>query len=1092
MGEWRGEDFEERSTPLWARSRVSSWGLKSPRERIKVPMRSTRERFLASNWAEAVTKVTATFGVAGLLVVSFFSVAHAGQQSGGEQRSEGQQSSDGETVPPLRVATNTRQDSSSLKMKDSDDIGDTLDAGVSLLNFEGDTPYLTWEVTPAEAGSVFSLQGPATRSGSTGTNWGTTYSIDDCVAELCSGPDLDPAPGQFLVQQVGNHRIDSANRYRLTPTTAPSGKFFSSTGTKEIPGSRATPSTNTWNNGVYDFGSFETLSNTPSCEAGFVYSITSGGQLKQINPSGNVTNIGASASVANMNGLGIGTSGASVFAYNRTSTGGNNPSYGIEVYEFNTATGTWARAGVGRPGGSGSGKDQISTPYSVPVGGAVCSCTGAFFMGGFNLSGTEFYLYMYDPASNSITSKGKISTPNPGSGVHNGDLVFDSVGNLYILRSSANSNNSTTSTLTVFSVLAENLKDATASTTLQATALDDVSISMGAANGVAFDSAGKAYLQVTPNSTSGSISSFDLPKFNNRQNILTSSGNLAGVTDLASCSAPPAVRLQKEVMGERFSNSDQFKLTLHDESQELVAVTTDGPSSGLQTKVAGPVLTQRGEPITLAETFTGSDSYATTYKCVATNTTPLAVDTDPVTILEGTGTYGTFNVPTASENGGTKGQIICTLSNSPLKGSVTWTKNNGQGSLLPGSEWRISGPGFTAPGGLVQDCVAANEDGCTGLDKDPVAGQFKLDPLAYGDYTLVEVKAPEGYVKNPTTHNFTISEEQKDVLLPGADTVNQLQPTITLLKETCGVPDPDDPSKDVPCVEHWTAAESWELKASGSGAQNQLSGADGWSSTGEDGSAGTWTLDMSDTAPVDVTIQELGKPPLWHLQEIVCEAEGEEPQAFDNDGTNPGIGSDLSVQLTDVKPGSAWTCTFRNRFVRPAAAGNVSWSKVGEDGGRLTGSEWEITGPLGKESETTWKVTDCTDGTQCPNLGGAFPADGDRDPAVGGFKVEGLVCGNYTLTETKAPIGYQKLKDPIQFIINGTCNTQGEINPNTVIGDVKNVLGGPSLPLTGGASAFTYLAFGGGLLGLAGAAAAVLAKKRPSSRRSTEPKEMSA
>lgn len=1057
-------------------------------------------------------------GAAALFTGSLFGVAHAGEQSGGLEETgiektvvrpdeenpadaEGWEgfSDDDALVPepaekePSEFQREPLQGARSLDVPNQNgrslgDSGDDEGTGVSMLSFAGETPYLVWEVDVEAPGSSFALEGPAVRSGRTGS-WGDPYDVPDCVMGPCAGPDLDPAPGKYLVEQVGGHRVSSTSRYRITPTESLTGRSFLTTQTVEIPGDRATPSVNAWSNGEYDFGTFDTLANTPSCEAGYVYSITSGGQLKQVAPDGTVGDIGVSAGVANMNGLGVGEAGVGVFAYGRTTTGVNNPTYGIRVYEFDVDLGTWARAGVGRTGGTGPNKDQISTPGSIPVGGAMCSCTGTFFMGGFNTAGTEFHLYMYDPASNVITSLGKISTPDPGSGVHNGDIVFDSVGNLYLLRSSASSNSASSSTLTVFSVLAEDLKDADEGTTLQASALDDVTITMGAANGVAFDSAGKAYLQVTPNTTSGSLSSFDLPKYNNRHDILTAEASFAGVTDLASCSAPPSIRLQKEVMGGRFLDTDQFELTLHDGDDELVATTTEGDSTGVQSQVAGPVLTERGVDITFAESFTGSDNYATTYKCVGTDTTPLADDPSPVTILEGSSTSGTVRIPTAGEVGGTKGQIVCTLYNSPLKGSVAWTKKDGEGTLLAGSEWTISGPGFASVGEVVTDCAAGggNETACTGLDKDPIAGKFRVEPLAYGDYSLIETKAPEGYVKDPKTHVFTISEEEKDVVIPDGETVNVAQPTITLLKETCGTEDPGNPEGHVPCnplAEVWVLGENWELTAAGAGAYNPNANEEtGWSVTGQDGSAGTWTLDMPDGSPVDVRLQEHSLSPPWRLQEVICKAE-EQTRTLSGDD----IDADLSVVLSGVEAGSAWTCTFRNRVVLAPDPGTVTWAKVGENGERLADSEWEVVGPIDRvhHDEDSWEITDCTDTAQCPEPehpneeNGFTPADGDRDPSVGAFKIEGLKCGDYTLTETKAPMGYKKLKDPIEFTIAGTCNTEGEVNPNTKLGNIANELAGPQLPLTGGASAFTYLFFGGGLLGLAGSAGAVLAKSRSS------------
>ncbi|MDN5963526.1 MAG: prealbumin-like fold domain-containing protein, partial [Actinomyces sp.] len=78
--------------------------------------------------------------------------------------------------------------------------------------------------------------------------------------------------------------------------------------------------------------------------------------------------------------------------------------------------------------------------------------------------------------------------------------------------------------------------------------------------------------------------------------------------------------------------------------------------------------------------------------------------------------------------------------------------------------------------------------------------------------------------------------------------------------------------------------------------------------------------------------------------------------------------------------------------------GSVSWSKVDPDGKALAGSEWTLTGP-GGFSEA---VVD----------NGAK----DEDPAVGALKVSGLVWGEYSLAETKAPVGYELVGEVAQKV----------------------------------------------------------------------------
>lgn len=117
-----------------------------------------------------------------------------------------------------------------------------------------------------------------------------------------------------------------------------------------------------------------------------------------------------------------------------------------------------------------------------------------------------------------------------------------------------------------------------------------------------------------------------------------------------------------------------------------------------------------------------------------------------VTCTGGTPTWsgnfaGSFSVNVARD-----AIVSCTVTNkqAPQTANATWKKVDDQtpAVLLGGSEWTIVGPGFTAPNNVIVDCTAA---GCAGLDKDPIAGQFKLEGLAIGTYTVTETKAPTGH-----------------------------------------------------------------------------------------------------------------------------------------------------------------------------------------------------------------------------------------------------------------------------------------------------------------------------------------------------------
>ncbi len=101
--------------------------------------------------------------------------------------------------------------------------------------------------------------------------------------------------------------------------------------------------------------------------------------------------------------------------------------------------------------------------------------------------------------------------------------------------------------------------------------------------------------------------------------------------------------------------------------------------------------------------------------------------------------------------------------------------------------------------------------------------------------------------------------------------------------------------------------------------------------------------------------------------------------------------------------------------------GTVSWTKVAEDDTKhtpLPGSEWALT-----------KVKDA-DGAEIPDAASLTVIDNDTnaeavsnkwadsDPADGKFKLESLLPGTYTLTETQAPFGYELNQTTYEFTVS--------------------------------------------------------------------------
>lgn len=116
------------------------------------------------------------------------------------------------------------------------------------------------------------------------------------------------------------------------------------------------------------------------------------------------------------------------------------------------------------------------------------------------------------------------------------------------------------------------------------------------------------------------------------------------------------------------------------------------------------------------------------------------------------------------------------LPNTRRTGTVTWNKvdkTNGS-TLLGRSEWTLTKTkNFSWVNGkasytetnqelpTITDCVDSSEKKCAAstndyADIDGVAGQFKIEGLAWGEYQLVESKAPDGFNLDSTPHKFRI------------------------------------------------------------------------------------------------------------------------------------------------------------------------------------------------------------------------------------------------------------------------------------------------------------------------------------------------
>ncbi|MGO3023238.1 MAG: SpaA isopeptide-forming pilin-related protein [Brevibacterium sp.] len=642
--------------------------------------------------------------------------------------------------------------------------------------------------------------------------------------------------------------------------------------------------------------------------------------------------------------------------------------------------------------------------------------TGIYHFGGFNSGGTAFSLYSYDPSNNRISFKGTVNTSADSGGVANGDIAFDTDGNLFIIRGSG-------STTTVFSVTAANLANASGGAIPAAKSAGF--ITNPNVNGVAFDAAGKAYL-----GTGDTITSYDMPNWSNKQSF--ASGTLSS-TDLASCSSPATITLQKDVQGGRAKADDQFGLSLKQGGTELGTATTTGSATGIQEEIVGPLPAKRGAVISFSETAENGavlGDYASSFAC--------RVDDKPMSGVSGKGSSGTVTIPNTGE------AVVCTITNAPLTANVSIHKDvvdeNGE-NKKPGKDWTVGAK------------ATATTDSVTSA---PTAATQKTDANGNAKWGLK-------FSKTTGRATVAISETQQDgfefkggscdiTRIDGSKTTTKL--TSDKSTDLTGI----KPGDNVDCtylnkvsdtaltlvkkVDNKAAAGTakdtdWTLKAAGDAASGHKT---------IEGTTGSSDVTKAKVKAGKYSLSEAGTPKGYEASDWVCKP---------SSGSGTVTSDKSSVTL---KSGDDVTCTITNT----AKTGAVTWGKTDESGTALKGSVWTLTGPNGSAVE----VEDCVAASASECRGP------DKNPAAGKFSVTDLKWGDYTLTEKKAPAGYILDETPHTFTVSGS-------DLDKSLGSYTNEQKPQvALPLTGGTGSQIYLIGGAALLTAAGAIALLKGLRR--------------
>lgn len=302
--------------------------------------------------------------------------------------------------------------------------------------------------------------------------------------------------------------------------------------------------------------------------------------------------------------------------------------------------------------------------------------------------------------------------------------------------------------------------------------------------------------------------------------------------------------------------------------------------------------------------------------------------------------------------------------NEPIE--LRWLKHNGSGTLLGGATFQIC-----LAGG---DCMTVVDDGTLDVDKTP--GEFELTKLSLGTWTIVELSAPAGYVRDSST---------EEVVLTKVDPSN-----------TDGTP-------DIPVFVN-TRPE-----------QYVPTGTLRWLKVDEEGDLlGGATFEVCQTGGTCVTVVDDSAPDVnaddgeFELRNLVLGTytitEVEAPDGYVRD-----VGSETVVLSagTPANTGDAIPEFVNLEEEDEVVYGDLGWLKVDQDEEPLGGATFEachVVDINGNDlADDCAKVTD----NKAP----------DTDPDAGELALADVPLGAWTIEETKAPKGYEMSDEVAEVVL---------------------------------------------------------------------------
>ena len=468
------------------------------------------------------------------------------------------------------------------------------------------------------------------------------------------------------------------------------------------------------------------------------------------------------------NALGITKGGAGMYAINQTTSKANS----AVIHGYSSSTQTWTTY----TGNSSGAKDSF-------VAGAVNPATNIYYYvtygtGSSSKPGTGT-VYGFNTNTNTritgVIATFSLPTGNSSAG-NNGDIAFDSAGNMYVLAS----NGSEVGIGVVKGPIPTT--GSSSGAPLTDTLLNRFADS-NSYNGIAFDNSGNLYVSGIPRSTSvltklnpntGAVIAGPTPLSSNAQAFAN--------VDLAACSLNPTLSLRKDIVA-RYAPGDQFTLSITGGGlRGGNTATTTGNTTGVQREVAGPIIARPGTTYKLDETAASGSllNYATTYSCVDT-----ANGNAPV--ASGAGASITLPFPATIA---VSPNVVCTFTNAPLKPGITLQKSVAEKTLTVGETLHYSFL-VTNTGNVTLAPVTINDHEFTGHGTRPVvtcpAGAAALAPAASvtctATYAVTEADVDAGSVSNTATASGKTPASQTITSAPSSAKVEGVRsPAITVVK----------------------------------------------------------------------------------------------------------------------------------------------------------------------------------------------------------------------------------------------------------------------------------------------------------------------